>query len=157
MSYCCMWQNEDLVNVFLNYPYVLESVQHHFRALSLSCSVQHFKTIGQIKRMFWANEVSWDLGLRWVSDGYLILHSLEHTIDKLYLAFTGELWHIYSAYFGNTNRNMLRARCNIIPRQRTLAHLYEGCPVMGQTNVIYLIRIQIQFAKSHYLNQWRLD
>ena len=30
---------------------------------------------GQIKRMSWTDEISRDLSLRWVSDGYSILHS----------------------------------------------------------------------------------
>ena len=38
----------------------------------LPCSVK--KTIGQLKLMLWTNEISWDLGLRCVSDGYPILH-----------------------------------------------------------------------------------
>ena len=40
-----------------------------------SCSLQNFKTVGQLKRMLWTSELSWDLSLGWVSDGYPILHS----------------------------------------------------------------------------------
>ena len=43
-------------------------------AVPLPCSVQHFKTIRQPKRMWWMNKILWDLSLRWVSDGYPILH-----------------------------------------------------------------------------------
>ena len=39
-------------------------------AVSLSCSLQIFKTIGKLKQMFWANEISRDLCSRWISDGY---------------------------------------------------------------------------------------
>ena len=44
-------------------------------AVSLPCSVQNFKLIGQLQRKLWTNEFSRDLSLRWVSDGYPILHS----------------------------------------------------------------------------------
>ena len=52
-------------NLFLNFPIVLKFCIEHG---SITCSVQNFKTIGQPKRMLRANEVSRDLGLRWVSD-----------------------------------------------------------------------------------------
>ena len=42
-------------------------------AVSLSCSVQNFKTIWPMKWMFCANEISRDLSLRCLSCGYLIL------------------------------------------------------------------------------------
>ena len=44
-------------------------------AVTLLCSVQNFKMIGQLRWMLWMNEISCDLSLRWVSDGYPILHS----------------------------------------------------------------------------------
>ena len=40
----------------------------------LPCFVQYFKMIEQLKRMLWTNEISRDLDLRWVLDGYPILH-----------------------------------------------------------------------------------
>ena len=43
--------------------------------VSVPCSVQNFKTIWSLIHRLWANEVSRDLGLRWVSGGYPILHS----------------------------------------------------------------------------------
>ena len=44
--------------------------------LSLPCSVQKFKkTIGCMTNKIWTNDISRDLGLRWVWDGYPILHS----------------------------------------------------------------------------------
>ena len=42
-------------------------------AVTLSCSVQNFKAISQLHEL-WANEISRDLSLRWISDGYPILH-----------------------------------------------------------------------------------
>ena len=51
-------------------------------AASLSCSVQNFKSTGQLNRMLWTNEISRDLSLRWVSDGYPMLHN---TPRSLYL------------------------------------------------------------------------
>ena len=39
----------------------------------LPCSVRNFKTIGQTKRMLWPNEISSDMSLNLVSDGYPIL------------------------------------------------------------------------------------
>ena len=43
-------------------------------AVSLSCDVQNFKITGQLRNTLWANETSRDLSLRYVSDGYTILH-----------------------------------------------------------------------------------
>ena len=45
-------------------------------AVSLSRSVHNFKTIGVLCNKLWANELSRDLGLRRVLDGYSILHWL---------------------------------------------------------------------------------
>ena len=40
------------------------------------CSMQNYKTIGQLIRMLWTNKILRDLNLlRRVSDGYFILHS----------------------------------------------------------------------------------
>ena len=44
-------------------------------AVMLPCSGQNFKAIGQLEHELWANEISRDLSLRWISDGYPILHS----------------------------------------------------------------------------------
>ena len=52
-------------------------------AVSLPCSVQNFKLIEQLKRMLWTNEILPNLSLRWVSDGYLILHSSPGTKTML--------------------------------------------------------------------------
>ena len=46
-------------------------------AVSLSCSVTNVKTIGWLWNKSWANETLRDWSLRWVSDGYPILHSPE--------------------------------------------------------------------------------
>ena len=44
-------------------------------AMTLPCFLEDFKTIGQQKRVLWANEISRDLGLTRVSDGYSIQHN----------------------------------------------------------------------------------
>ena len=41
----------------------------------LPCSAQICKTIRQLKRMLWTDDISRDLSLRWVSGGYLLWHS----------------------------------------------------------------------------------
>ena len=41
-------------------------------AVSLPCSVQNFKTIARLSNELWANELSRDLDLKGVSNGYLI-------------------------------------------------------------------------------------
>ena len=46
----------------------------------LPCPVQYFKTIRQLKHMFWANDISRGLNLRLVSDGYPVLHSTQAVI-----------------------------------------------------------------------------
>ena len=65
----------------------------------LSCSVQNVKTIKQLKRMLWMNNITWDLSLKWVSlldifvkhsdKGFSLLCSLPHLLvyswDKQYL------------------------------------------------------------------------
>ena len=45
-------------------------------AVSLPCSVQNCKTIGQLRQMLWTNEISRDLSSRWVWDRYPILLSV---------------------------------------------------------------------------------
>ena len=47
----------------------------------LSCSVQDFETIGQLKRSLWTNGITRDLVLRGVSDEYDILHSTPWLIN----------------------------------------------------------------------------
>ena len=42
---------------------------------TVPCSVQNYKVIERLKHMLWTNEISRDLSLRCVSDGYPILHS----------------------------------------------------------------------------------
>ena len=41
-------------------------------AVSLPCSEKIFKTISQLKWMLWTNEISRDLNLWWVLDGYML-------------------------------------------------------------------------------------
>ena len=45
-------------------------------AVILPCSVQNVKAIGQLNHESLANEISRDLSLRWISDGYPILHKV---------------------------------------------------------------------------------
>ena len=59
-------------NLFISYPIVSKFCTKH----SSNTAVQKFKTIGQLKWVWWTNEISRDLILRWFSDGYLILHSI---------------------------------------------------------------------------------
>ena len=61
------------ITFFGSYPIVSKFAQS--TAVILPCSVQNFKTIEQLKQMLWTNEISWDDSLRWVSDGYPILHN----------------------------------------------------------------------------------
>ena len=53
-----------------------------FEILHRARLYQNLKQIGQLKRMLWTNEISRDLGLRWVSGGYPILHSTPGHIAK---------------------------------------------------------------------------
>ena len=56
-------------------------------AVSLPCSVQNFKMIRQLKQMLWANEISRDLSLRLISEGYPILHSTRDRVPLAYCRF----------------------------------------------------------------------
>ena len=58
-------------SLFCKYAIVLKFCTMH----DILCSVQNYIMTGQLKRMLWTNEISWDLSLRWVSDEYPLLHS----------------------------------------------------------------------------------
>ena len=38
----------------------------------MPCSAEIFKTIGQVQNQFWANQISRDVSLRWISEGRCI-------------------------------------------------------------------------------------
>ena len=44
--------------------------------------MQNCETIGQLKQILWTNEILRDLSLRWVSDGYPVLHSIPGSVAK---------------------------------------------------------------------------
>ena len=82
----------------------------------LPCSVQHFKAIGQLKHELWADEISQDLSLRWISDGYPILHkakvrsapTVEHRwglLSEQLPRYTGETNHAYVTAAGGASRH----------------------------------------------------
>ena len=50
----------------------------HSDATAVLCA--KFQNDWQLKRMLWTNEISRDLSLRWVSDGYPVLHSSLFTL-----------------------------------------------------------------------------
>ena len=54
-----------------------------FVALSRPCFAQNFKTILQLRYMFWANETSRRFSARWVSEGYPILQQLARHHDDV--------------------------------------------------------------------------
>ena len=53
-------------------------VQSFWNFAQSTCSVQNFKIIGRLQNKLWPNETLQDLSLRWVSDGYPILHKAPH-------------------------------------------------------------------------------
>ena len=53
-------------------------VQSFWNFAQSTCSVQNFKMIRQLENKLWPNETLQDLSLRWVSNGYLILHMTPH-------------------------------------------------------------------------------
>ena len=53
-------------------------------AVSLPCCVNNFKMIGLQRNKYLADEISQDLELRWVRDGYPILHSTRDLCFSLY-------------------------------------------------------------------------
>ena len=59
---------------FFSLKYYENSVAHNLFhccavALTVSYPVPNFKAIGQIKFVFWTNEIPWDLKFRWISWG----------------------------------------------------------------------------------------
>ena len=60
-------------NIRLKKSNHLDILHRACMASSLPCSVQYFKTIGQLRQMLWTNDISGELSLRWVSNGYPIL------------------------------------------------------------------------------------
>ena len=87
---CSLWRHRNVLNSnFMQSHSSITSISviqsfcnlAQSSAVSLPCSVQNFKMIGWKTNKLWANEFSQDLGLRWVSDGYAILHSTpEHAL-----------------------------------------------------------------------------
>ena len=65
-------------------------------AVSFLWSVQNFKMMWLPKNKLWANEISWDLGWKWVSDKYPILHSPQ--IFFLHLLCSGSVL-FWSSFF----------------------------------------------------------
>ena len=57
-------------NLLINYLIVLNFCTNHG-----SDTVKNVETVGQLKQMFWTNEISRDSSLKCVSDVYPILHS----------------------------------------------------------------------------------
>ena len=57
-------------NLLINYPIVLNFCTNHG-----SDTVKNVETVGQLKQMFWTNEISRDSSLTWVSVVYPKLHS----------------------------------------------------------------------------------
>ena len=64
-------------NLSVTYFSVIQSFRNFAQSMAviLLCSVQIFKTIGQLKGMLFTNDISQDLSWRKVSDRYSILHS----------------------------------------------------------------------------------
>ena len=58
--------------------------------------VHNFKMNGQLRHELYANEISWDLGLRWVSDGYPIFYSNPGS-HKNILNLTHKIWRAFIA------------------------------------------------------------
>ena len=60
----------------ITYVSIVQSIWNFAQstAVILPCSAQDIKLIGQLKHELWANEISRDLSLRWISDGHPILH-----------------------------------------------------------------------------------
>ena len=58
-----------------NISAIIQSSWNFAQSRTVSLSVQNFKMIGQLRQMLWTNEILRDLSLRWVSEGYPILHS----------------------------------------------------------------------------------
>ena len=90
LSDCC-----EILHIARQYQSFWNFVQN--TAVILPCSGQHFKTIGQLKRKIWTNEISRDFSLRYLSERYPILHNSQKINDKLcQLGFEG-MWLIIFA------------------------------------------------------------
>ena len=62
-------------NICFNCPIILTFCTQHSSDICITgVLMQNFIMIGVMKNKLWANEISRDLGLKWVLDGYLLLH-----------------------------------------------------------------------------------
>ena len=68
--------------------------------MTLPCSVQNFKTIGQLTGKLWKNETSRDLSLRRVSDGYRILLHPPDVLCNFFRAGSVSMWVFIVALTG---------------------------------------------------------
>ena len=82
-AYSCIGRlNPNLVKYRLPITYLSVIQSNSFEtAMILPRCLQHFKTIRQLKRMSWTNEISRDLSLRWVSGEYPTLHSTPWSLN----------------------------------------------------------------------------
>ena len=97
-------------NICLNCPVVL-----NFCTMILPCPVHNCKTIGLFTRMLWTNEISRDLSLGWVTDGYpIFLHSTPVLVCILISLGNGTI-------FSNCLHDALNVRIHY-----QVAHIYDA-------------------------------
>ena len=86
-------------NICCSSPIVLQFWSEH--GSILPCSVQNFKTTGYVQNKLLANKFSRDLRLRWVLDGYPILHSPPAYVYKFYTFPSNQNGEIHTCWRGD--------------------------------------------------------
>ena len=81
---------------------------------------QHFKAIRQLRNKLWASEISQDFSLRYVSDGYHVLHS------------PSELLHRHLGNCTIDNKATLKDMGKLI----TLIHMYQQLDSFAEIHVM---------------------
>ena len=104
-------------------------------AMIVPSSVRNFKPIAQLKRMLWTNEISRDLCLRWVSEGYPLVHSptgsdLRRTLQRnaCYLSIgwrTAIWWHFPDSKAHGANMGPIWGRQD--PGGTHVGPIHEPC------------------------------
>ena len=112
---------------------VVKSFGNFSQSTAVPCSVQNSQTIWQLEWMIWANEISRDLSLKCVSNGYPILHRPQN-IDQTLNSQNKHPSFIVSI-LGKMDRTVTRPTIKLKCTQRALARARPAVPLSCQWSV----------------------